>query len=107
MERSKLSPPEKLQSFYKFQVVPDLEYIQKIRENQKKFARIYPLYDMDVKYEVRGYTFPFTLYAAPEVQQYVFLLGIGEFTFKGFGMLDLANIDPTKRTKSYKIENYI
>ncbi len=107
MEKSKLYPPEKLQSFYKFQVVPDLEYIQKIRENQKKFARIYPLYDMDVKYEVRGYTFPFTLYAAPEVQNFVFMLGIGEFTFKGFGMLDLANVDPTQRTKTYKIENYI
>ena len=107
MERSKLYSPEQLQSFFKFQVVPDLVYIQKIRENQKKFARIYPLYDMDVKYEVRGYTFPFTLYAAPEVQQFVFILGIGEFTFKGFGMLDLANVDPTQRTKSYKIENYI
>jgi CRISPR-associated endoribonuclease Cas6 len=107
MEKSKLFPPEKLQSFYKFQAVPDLVYLQKIRENQKKFARIYPLYDMDVKYEIRGYTFPFTLYAAPEVQNFVFLLGMGEFTFKGFGMLDLANIDPTQRTKTYKVENYI
>jgi CRISPR-associated endoribonuclease Cas6 len=107
MEKSKLYAPDKLQSFYKFQVVPDLDYIQKIRETQKKFARIYPLYDMDVKYEVRGYTFPFTLYAAPEVQNFVFILGMGEYTFKGFGMLDLANVDPTLRTKSYKIENYI
>jgi CRISPR-associated endoribonuclease Cas6 len=107
MEKSKLYPPEKLQSFYKFQVVPDLEYLQKIRETQKKFARIYPVYDMDVKYEVRGYTFPFTLYAAPEVQQFVFILGLGAFTHKGFGMIDLANSDPTQRTKAYKMENYI
>lgn len=107
MSQSKLYSTEKLKTFFKFQLVPDHGYLTKIEQSQKKFARIYPVFDQDVKYEVRGYTFPFTLYAAPEVQKFVFTLGMGAFTHKGFGMLDLANIDPTKRTREYKIENYI
>jgi CRISPR-associated endoribonuclease Cas6 len=93
---------EQLASFSKFQLVPDENYLRKIRENQKKFARIYPVYDQDVKYEVRGYTFPFVLYAAKEVQEFVFNGGLGSFTHKGFGMLDLANTDPSKRTTAYR-----
>ena len=93
---------DKLASFSKFQLVPDENYLRKIRENQKKFARIYPVYDQDVKYEVRGYTFPFVLYAAKEVQEFVFNGGMGSFTHKGFGMLDLANMDPSKRTTAYR-----
>ena len=92
---------EQLSRFSKFQVVPDEHYLKKIRDNQKKFARIYPLYDQDVKYEVRGYTFPFTLYAEPEVKEFVFNCGLGEFAHKGFGMIDIANADPSKRTEVY------
>jgi len=95
---------DQLTSFYKFQVVPDKNYLAKIQENQKKFARIYPVFDQDVRYEVRGYTFPFTLYAAKEVQEFVFTCGMGSFTYKGFGMLDLANSDPSARTTEYKFE---
>lgn len=91
----------------KFQVVPDLSYINKIRQSNKKFARIYPLYDQDVKYEIRGYTFPFTLYAPPEIQKFVLQSGLGLFCNKGFGMLDIANEDPTKRTVNYEIERLI
>jgi len=90
-----------LAGFSKFQLIPDEEYLRKIHETQKKFARIYPVYDQDVKYEVRGYTFPFTLYAAHEVQEFVFTEGIGSFTHKGFGMLDIANSDPSQRTTPY------
>jgi CRISPR-associated endoribonuclease Cas6 len=46
-----------------------------------------------VKYEVRGYTFPFTLFAAKEVLQFVYDNGLGFFTHKGFGMLDISNND--------------
>ncbi len=93
---------EQLAEFTKFQVVPDAEYLRKIKESQKKFARIYPVYDQDVKYEVRGYTFPFTLYAAKEVQEFVFHSGLGAFTHKGLGMLDVANTDLTNRTTRYE-----
>jgi CRISPR-associated endoribonuclease Cas6 len=91
MEASGKFPADKLANFYKFQLVADHDYINKIQTSHKKFARIYPLYDADVKYEVRGYTFPFTLYAPQPVQQFVYENGLGHFSHKGFGMLDVAN----------------
>lgn len=100
MERSGYSA-EKLAEFYKFQIVPDKDYLTKIREEEKKFARIFPVFDKGEKYEVRGYTFPFTLYAHAEVQKYVFETGLGVLNHKGFGMLDMANQDPNQRTKPY------
>ncbi|MBT1697824.1 CRISPR-associated endoribonuclease Cas6 [Fulvivirgaceae bacterium PWU4] len=90
--------PEQLASFYKFQIVPDRDYIQRIQSSHKKFARIYPLFDNDIKFEVRGYTFPFTLYAAKEVQQFVYDNGLGYFTHKGFGMLDISSNDSIHTT---------
>ncbi len=96
---------EQLTSFYKFQIVADADYIQRIQEAHKKFARIYPLFDNDVKFEVRGYTFPFTLYAAREVQQFVYENGLGYCTHKGFGMLDVANNDSIQRTAQHDV-NY-
>jgi CRISPR-associated endoribonuclease Cas6 len=92
---------EQLASFYKFQIVPDRDYIQRIQTSHKKFARIYPLYDNDVKFEIRGYTFPFTLYAAKEVQEFVYENGLGYFTHKGFGMLDVASNDSIQRTAQH------
>lgn len=88
---------EQLSSFYKFQIVPDKDYINRIQSSHKKFARIYPLYDNDIKFEVRGYTFPFVLYAAREVHQFIYENGLGQFTHKGFGMLDIANNDSIHR----------
>jgi CRISPR-associated endoribonuclease Cas6 len=93
MEATGKYTPEQLTSFYKFQIVPDVNYIQRLQSLHKKFARIYPLYDGDVKFEVRGYTFPFTLFAAKEVQQFVYENGLGYFTHKGFGMLDVSTND--------------
>lgn len=104
MEQSGWYTAEQIESFFKFQVVPDQAYLRKITEQQKKFARIYPVYDQDVKYEVRGYTFPFTLYAAPEVQDFVLMCGLGRFTHKGFGMLDMANQDPSERAVEYTFD---
>ncbi len=105
MEATKRYTPEQLAAFYKFQIVPDHDYIQRIQSTHKKFARIYPLFDNDIKFEVRGYTFPFTLYAAREVQQFVYENGLGYFTHKGFGMLDISNNDsiqrPTEQEMSY------
>lgn len=91
MELSGKFTAEELAQYYKFQVVPDKDYIERIQSSHKKFARIYPLYDADIKYEVRGYTFPFTLYAPQPVQQFVYEHGLGHFSYKGFGMLDVAN----------------
>lgn len=92
---------EELKSFYRFELVPDKAYLARLTAAQKKFARIYPVFDQDVKYEVRGYTFPFTLYAAKQVQEFVFNCGLGQFTHKGFGMLDVANSKPSARVLNY------
>lgn len=103
MEKSGRYTIEEISSFYKFQIVPDKNYLTKIREEEKKFARIFPAFDKSNKYEVRGYTLPFTLYADTQVQDFVFNCGLGVFTHKGFGMLDLANADPNQRTSPYTI----
>ncbi|MGB3850207.1 MAG: CRISPR-associated endoribonuclease Cas6 [Tunicatimonas sp.] len=102
MEQSGQYTAAEVEQFYKFQLVPDKDYLLRIAERQKKFARIYPLYDQDVKYEIRGYTFPFTLYAAQKVQEFIFTNGLGAFTYKGFGMLDIAGADPGKSTRKYE-----
>lgn len=105
MESTGSYTAEQLTSFYKFQIVPDADYIHRIQASHKKFARIYPLFDNDIKFEVRGYTFPFTLYAAKEVQQFVYDNGLGHFSHKGFGMLDIASNDPVKRATAEEL-NY-
>lgn len=79
-----------IKDFYKFQIVPDKGYLERIEAGHKKFARIYPLFDLDIKYEIRGYTFPFTLYAPEAVQRFIYESGLGYFAHKGFGMLDIA-----------------
>lgn len=104
MQDSEQFSEAQIKDFYKFQLVPDKNYIARLTASQKKFARIYPVFDQDVKYEVRGYTFPFTLYAAPEVQEFIFHCGLGQFTHKGFGMLDVANSNPSKRVLSYEFD---
>ena len=105
MEATGKYTAEQLASFYKFQLVADHEYIQRIQASHKKFARIYPLFDNDVKFEVRGYTFPFTLYAAKEVQEFIYENGLGYFTHKGFGMLDVSNNDSIQRATQHDV-NY-
>jgi CRISPR-associated endoribonuclease Cas6 len=101
MEDSGLYNIGEIEGFNKFQVVPDLEYLNKLRDKEKKFARIYSLFESDVKYEVRGYTLPFKLYAAKEVQEFIFNCGIGNYTYKGFGLVDLANVNPVDRSMTY------
>ncbi|MCC5944813.1 MAG: CRISPR-associated endoribonuclease Cas6 [Bernardetiaceae bacterium] len=101
MERSGFYTPEDISSFYKFQLIPDRRYLERVQQEDKKFARIYEVKHNKQAQEVRGYTFPFILYAHPKVQQFIFKNGLGEFTAQGFGMLDLAHSDPTQRTEVY------
>lgn len=105
MEASGKFTAGQIADFYKFQLVPDKEYINRLQSSHKKFARIYPLYDSDIKYEVRGYTFPFTLYAPQPVQQFVYENGLGHFSHKGFGMLDVASQDSIKNVADHEM-NY-
>lgn len=102
MERSKQFSDKEIATFYKFQLVPDKIYLKRIREQEKKFARIYTLQQAQTRCEVRGYTFPFLLYAAPQVQKFIYECGLGAYTYHGFGMIDLASPDPIKNTISYE-----
>ncbi|MCR9252866.1 MAG: CRISPR-associated protein Cas6 [bacterium] len=99
--------PENVPDFNKFQIVPDKDYIDKINNNGKKFSRIYRVVDNSAENEARGYTFPFKLYAPPEIQQFIFQCGIDQFGSRGFGMVDLANQDPLERTKKMDIKTSI
>ncbi len=104
MELSGLFSAQEISSFYQFQVLPDMQYIEKLKKEAKKFARIYTLYDIEVpKAEVRGYTFPFSLYAHPKVHDFIFNGGFGEVADEGYGMLDIANADPLTRCMPYKL----
>lgn len=104
MEKSAFYTPDQISSFNQFQLIPDKEYLLKVQNEDKKFSRIYQTYINSEKYEVRGYTFPFTLSAAPEVHNFIFHSGLGALCDNGFGMIDIANMDPTQRTIKYNLE---
>jgi len=101
MEDSLRFSKDQMNSFNKFQVVPDSEYLKKLEERDKKFARIYAVNQLENRREVRGYTLPFKLHATLEVQQFIFNCGIGNYTNRGFGMLDIANVNTAERTTPY------
>ena len=105
LENSGLYTPEDFERFKKFQLIPDKDYLERLKERDKKFARIYSVYNQDVRYEVRGYTLPFKLYAAKEVQEILFNCGLGNYTYKGFGMIDIANANPIERTERYRFQS--
>lgn len=105
MENTGKFSSEEISSFYKFQIVPDKVYLTKIQQSSKKFSRIYSTTVNNRFYELRGYTMPFTLYADPKVQEFIFTCGFGEFSFKGFGMADIANVNPIGRTMPYKVKD--
>lgn len=96
---------EEFTEFYKFQVIPDKAYIEKLQQNAKKFSRIYSTYFLGEKHEIRGYTMPLMLYAHPKVQEFIFTCGFGEYTYNGFGMVDIANVNPLGRTEPYLFDS--
>ena len=104
MERSGIKV-ETIEDYHKFQLVPDEEYLEKTKRNGKKFSRVYTMYDQDLGYDVRGYTIPFKLYAPQKMQEFIFNCGLGNYTHKGFGMVDLANVDPLSRTEPYTLND--
>lgn len=97
MEESAMYTNDEIASFSKFQLIPDQKYIERLNAKGKKYARIYSITYQNVYFEARGYTFPFTLYAAPQVQEFVILNGLGEYTQQGFGMVDFAQTKQIER----------
>ena len=78
---------EQLASFAEFEIMPDPNYIQKILETHKKFARIYK---NNLNQTIFGYLLPFTLHAHPQVQKFIWDCGIGLNTNQGYGMIDVV-----------------
>ncbi|MFM9052250.1 MAG: CRISPR-associated endoribonuclease Cas6 [Bacteroidota bacterium] len=78
---------ERLQDFAEFEIIPDPNYIDKILNTHKKFARIYKNND---SLPIFGYLLPFKLHAHPQVQKFVWDCGIGLYTNQGYGMIDIV-----------------
>lgn len=102
MEKSGEFSSEDIESFFKFQIVPDKEYLDKLKARGKKFSRIYTAWENKEEKEVRGYTFPFTFFADERVQSFVFNNGFGEYGSEGFGMLDFANDSSANHVEPYE-----
>lgn len=79
--------PEQLASFAEFEIMPDPNYIQKILDTHKKFARIYKNNNNQT---IFGYLLPFSLHAHPQVQKFIWECGIGLNTTQGYGMVDVV-----------------
>lgn len=86
MERAGYSE-SMLNEFAEFEAQPDMEYISKINESGKKYARFYKSADDNT---MMGYLLPFTLHAHPEVHKFLWECGIGTLTEEGYGMVDLV-----------------
>lgn len=106
MQSTNLYQEADLASYYKFQVVPDAEYLKKIKDDEKKFARIYTIENGRNRAEFRGYTLPFTLYAHEAVQKFVFECGLGYHTHEGFGMIDTIHTENLKNTSVYTLDSF-
>ncbi|GIV38838.1 MAG: hypothetical protein KatS3mg033_0638 [Thermonema sp.] len=90
-EASGLYDEATLNEFYRFQVVPDEGYLQRLAAQDKKYARLYEVTQGKSHSDVRGYSFPFTLYAHPLLKRFIMLTGLGALPHLGYGMLDLAS----------------
>jgi CRISPR-associated endoribonuclease Cas6 len=86
MERAGYSE-SMMNDFAEFEAQPDMEYINKINESGKKYARFYKSATGD---PMMGYLLPFTLHAHPEVHKFIWECGIGHLTEEGYGMIDMV-----------------
>lgn len=106
MEASRRYLPEEIMQYQQFRFVPDLEYLDRARAQEKKFSRIYQVSHRGRETEVRGYTIPFVLHAAPEVHEFIFHSGLGEETQEGFGMVDFSNRETSTRMEPLAVRSY-
>jgi CRISPR-associated endoribonuclease Cas6 len=88
MERAGYSESA-LNEFAEFESTPDMEYVNKIHETGKKYARFYK---SSMGNTMMGYLLPFTLHAHPEVHKFIWETGLGVLTEEGYGMVDLVKI---------------
>ena len=88
MERAGFTETQ-LNNFAEFDAQPDLEYVQKLNETGKKFARYYRAADGST---MMGYLLPFTLHAHPDVHRFIWDCGVGALNDQGYGMIDLVKV---------------
>ena len=88
MERAGFSESD-LNNFAEFDAQPDHEYVQKLNETGKKFARYYRAADGTT---MMGYLLPFTLHAHPTVHKFIWEAGVGALSEQGYGMVDLVKL---------------
>lgn len=114
MESTGLYSQEELDSFSKFQIVPEGEYLNKYLGMEHKYSRNYKVYFNKKLTAVKGYIFPFTFYAHPKVQEFIYYNGLGLLNEQGWGMLDslkekqpVESILPASASKIRKRESVI
>lgn len=78
-------PEDKLNDFAEFEASPDKDYVAKINETGKKYARYYKCMD---GHSMLGYLLPFTLHAHPDVHKFIWECGMGVLNEQGYGMID-------------------
>lgn len=78
-----------LNEFAEFEAQPDMEYVNKINESGKKYARFYK---SSAGNNMLGFLLPFTLHAHSEVHKFIWETGLGVLTEEGYGMVDLVKI---------------
>ena len=86
MERAGYTESQ-LNEFAEFEVSPDQEYVNKINQSGKKYARHYKC---SSGMAMVGYLLPFTLHAHPEVHKFIWQVGMGVLTEEGYGMIDIV-----------------
>jgi CRISPR-associated endoribonuclease Cas6 len=78
---------EQLAQYAEFESQPDKEYVEKVQDSGKKFARFYKCSE---GFTMLGYLLPFTLYAHPDVHDFIWKNGIGVLNNEGYGMVDVV-----------------
>ncbi len=86
MEQRGFSEVE-LNDFAVFEASPDKEYVEKINQSGKKYARIYKNNGDKI---MMGYLLPFTLHAHDKVHKYIWDCGLGVLNNQGYGMIDVV-----------------
>jgi len=92
MEKAGFSEDE-LNSFAEFEITPDVNYINKLNEGGKKFARMYKNNENKL---MIGYLLPFMLHAHPKVHKFIWDGGFGLYGTHGYGMIDIVQPERKK-----------
>jgi CRISPR-associated endoribonuclease Cas6 len=98
MEKAGFSEAD-LNSFAEFEVTPDVNYVNKLNEGGKKFARIYKNNQNKL---MMGYLLPFTMHAHPTVHKFIWESGLGLYGTHGYGMIDIVQPEGRKKSRRHQ-----